>query len=109
MATVFSGLAARDSGQDPASAVEQAINGLDGNGELIRSGLYAAAHRLFTSGDSPPSRVPISVPEVPELPDYARLPNELSRVASFWLDTYIAFSQEWSPRAYEDFHEACAM
>lgn len=26
-----------------------------------------------------------------------------------WLDDYVEFSRKWSPRAYDDFHEACAL
>lgn len=28
---------------------------------------------------------------------------------SSWLEDYIDFSRKWSPRAYDDFHEACAL
>jgi Protein of unknown function (DUF3987) len=44
--------------------------------------------------------------DVPPLPDDARLPANRGQDASPWLDEYIAFSREWSPRAFEGFHEA---
>src|SRR6266567_2779857 len=43
------------------------------------------------------------------LPESARLPASASNGASPWLDEYIAFSRKWSPRAYDDFHEAVGL
>lgn len=45
----------------------------------------------------------------PPLPASARLPADLGRDASPWLDSYIAFSRRWSPRAFDGFHEACGL
>jgi len=45
----------------------------------------------------------------PPLLDYACLEEELGRDACPWLDAYVAFSQTWSPRSFEGFHEACAI
>ncbi len=45
--------------------------------------------------------------EVPELPQWAR--TDLGAGASPWLDAYASFSREWSPRAYDGFHEACGI
>ena len=43
---------------------------------------------------------------VPELPKAAQLPVELGAQASPWLNAYIAHSRHWSPRSFDDFHEA---
>jgi hypothetical protein len=50
-----------------------------------------------------------STVDIPPLPDQARVDESLAATASPWLDAYIAFSQEWSPRAYDGFHEACGV
>lgn len=46
---------------------------------------------------------------MPALPESAYLNPELGADACPWLDDYIAFSRKWSPREYDDFHEACAV
>ena len=43
------------------------------------------------------------------LPEEARVDPNLAGEASPWLDSYITFSREWSPRAYDGFHEAVAL
>lgn len=48
-------------------------------------------------------------PDCLTLPEYAQLDPELSKNASPWLASYVAFSKRWSPRAYEGFHEAVAL
>ncbi|SRR6266567_3296679 len=53
-------------------------------------------------------------PEMPlstcaPLPASAMIPEEAGTWASTWLDEYIAFSRQWSPRAYDDFHEAVGL
>ncbi len=45
----------------------------------------------------------------PPLPASAHLPEGLGRDACLLLDEYIAFSRLWSPRSFDDFHEACAL
>ena len=46
---------------------------------------------------------------VTALPAYARLPEDLGRDACRWLDDYVRFSQTWSPRSFDGFHEACGL
>jgi hypothetical protein len=46
---------------------------------------------------------------VPPLPAYGRLPEDLGRDACRWLDDYVRFSQTWSPRSFDGFHEACGL
>jgi hypothetical protein len=46
---------------------------------------------------------------IPPLPSYAVLPDDLGRDACPWLDEYITFSRQWSPRSYDGYHEACAL
>lgn len=43
------------------------------------------------------------------LPESAELQEGLGGDASPWLDGYIAFSRKWSPRAFNGFHESCAL
>lgn len=45
----------------------------------------------------------------PALPLRARTRDDLAATASRWLDQYIDFSRKWSPRSYDDFHEACGL
>ena len=47
--------------------------------------------------------------EVPILPESAQLDPELGDGVANWLDEYVALSRLWSPRAYDDFHIACAL
>lgn len=47
--------------------------------------------------------------DMAELPDYARADPTQGADACKWLDDYVAFSREWSPRAYDSLHEACAL
>lgn len=42
---------------------------------------------------------------IPLLPESLQLDEELANTACPWLNEYIAFSQRWSPRSYEGFHE----
>lgn len=47
--------------------------------------------------------------DVPALPEAARIDPALGANVCKWLDEYAALSQAWSPRAYADFHTACAL
>ncbi len=62
---------------------------------------------LSDDDDETPLRAPIS--SCPALPAFAQLPDDLGRDACPLLDEYIAFSRQWSPRSYDDFHEACML
>jgi polyhydroxyalkanoate synthesis regulator phasin len=44
-----------------------------------------------------------------DLPEYARLDLTLGLDACPWLDEYIKFSRQWSPRAYDLYHTACGL
>lgn len=44
-----------------------------------------------------------------DLPAKLKFPPALAAEASPWLDEYIEFSRLWSPRAYDDFHEAVGL
>jgi hypothetical protein len=46
---------------------------------------------------------------MPDLPDSAWIDPDLGQDACKWLDEYIDFSREWSPRAYDGFHIACGL
>lgn len=63
--------------------------------------------------DNAPSILPtIKNPDVPALPDYARLTPaqlELATDAGAWLDDYIAFATEASPLTPRSFHEAAGL
>jgi hypothetical protein len=45
----------------------------------------------------------------PELPASVKIDEACAAEASPFLDEYIAFSKQWAPRAYEDFHEAVGL
>jgi hypothetical protein len=45
----------------------------------------------------------------PELPKEARLPNTLEQEGCHWLDEYVDFSSDWSPRSYDGYHEAIGL
>ncbi len=62
---------------------------------------------MQTAPTPPPSARPAST--CPPLPDEAHLPDNLGRHASPWLDAYIDYSRTWSPRAYDNFHEAVGL
>jgi hypothetical protein len=45
----------------------------------------------------------------PPLPEAARLAPGLSAGACPWLDDYVAYSRQWSPRAYDGFHRSVGL
>jgi hypothetical protein len=62
---------------------------------------------LFTTA---PQEVEVVEQElVPRLPSYAAIDPALAVAASPWLDSYIAFSRQWSPESYDGFHEAIGL
>lgn len=46
---------------------------------------------------------------MPAVPEDVRAVELLGVDACPWLDDYIAFSRHWSPRGFDDFHEACGL
>lgn len=46
---------------------------------------------------------------MPPLPAHAHIDSCIAEGASPWLDEYIQFSQLWSPRAHDDFHESVGL
>jgi hypothetical protein len=65
-----------------------------------------AARRRNGPGPGPQPTDPYACPE---LPAAARVDEARAAQASIFLDDYIAFSQQWAPRAYQGFHEAAAL
>lgn len=60
----------------------------------------------------PPQPKPEPKPElleIPSIPREARLAPEIGADACPWLDQYIEFSRQWSPRSFDGFHEATAL
>lgn len=49
------------------------------------------------------------IKSVPELPQEARLPHHLEVEGCEWLDSYVEFSQCWSPRSFDGYHEAIGL
>jgi len=45
----------------------------------------------------------------PDLAAEAQIPEELGEGACKWLDDYVKYSREWSPRAYDGYHELCGL
>lgn len=72
-----------------------------------------ADKRLYVliAGDKPPAEPPkpSALTDMPELPIAARVSEELGMEASPWLNDYIAHSRYWSPRSFDDFHEAIGL
>jgi hypothetical protein len=52
---------------------------------------------------------PIDGNGMPDLPESAWIDPDIGQDACQWLDDYINFSREWSPRAYDGFHVACGL
>lgn len=67
----------------------------------------ADVSRSTEDDDPPPPHIPAS--SFPELPEVAQADEAIGADACPWLDAYIAFSRQWSPRSYDDFHEACGL
>lgn len=107
------GIAPADCGEW-AETVSAVFDGYAGGGTEGARRVWATiakanpgAARLI-AGDPPRAR-PMEPPPndgVPELPKAAQLPAELGAQASPWLNAYIAHSRHWSPRSFDDFHEA---
>lgn len=57
----------------------------------------------------PAKAAPASDVEFVDLPAAVQFPADMAAEAAPWLDDYVAHSREWSPRAYDDFHEACGL
>lgn len=108
----------------------QALRGLgsadqyDGDGMtvayLLNGGDPETALRLMTAErrkavaavdpETPPIELePLPGVDMPPLPEAARVDPALGVGACPWLDAYIDYSRQWSPRAYDGFHEACAV
>lgn len=62
--------------------------------------------RLVSGGGPETQKTPSTIPELSEA---AKLPEGLGADACPWLDDYIAFSERWSPRSFEGFHEGTAL
>ena len=68
---------------------------------------FPAAARLVAEDPAPiRAAAPQATDAMPELPASARLPEGLGDSASPWLNAYIEHSRYWSPRSFDDFHEA---
>jgi hypothetical protein len=47
--------------------------------------------------------------DVPDLPQSAYIDPREGEGASPWLEAYVNFSRQWSPRSFEDFHFSCGL
>lgn len=47
--------------------------------------------------------------DMPALPEAARIDPAIGAGVAPWLDAYVKFSRQWSPRAFDGFHVACAL
>jgi hypothetical protein len=112
-----------DNGLDPATLADPAdwptayrmiVLALQGGASIedVKRGLSNEELDAFFEPDpdaEPPEPPDFDAVEVPELPRAAQIDPALGIDASPWLDAYTAFSRNWSPRAYDGFHEACAL
>lgn len=94
--------------EDAAQRLVQAA--YHANGTLADDVADIGAELARLSGQPQTARPALAVAPVPDmstcpaLPASAQLDPGLSAEASPWLDSYIAFSRQWAPRAYEGFH-----
>ncbi len=113
-------IAARDQKADPKSGAANPVNSgstvsandLDGSiadltgaeiADMIRNAVFAAD----VKADLQPAQEFFDHDNVHPLPKSCRIDPLAGATACHWLDTYIKFSKEWSPRGYEGFHEGC--
>ncbi|MBV6452070.1 MAG: hypothetical protein MHPDNHAH_02821 [Anaerolineales bacterium] len=47
--------------------------------------------------------------DAPDLPKEAKLPHDLELAGCPWLDQYVEFSDKWSPRSFDGYHEAIGL
>lgn len=76
--------------------------------ENLRSAIRVNGHHPQETSENNQSE-DIEGIDIPDLPEAARIDPAISSNVSPWLNTYIAFSRQWSPRAFDGFHEACAL
>ena len=78
---------------------------------LIRQlGVLRAKNQQDSAAELEPALVKsYDLSECPVLPETAQLDPALGLDAAPWLDSYIAFSRMWAPRAYDDFHESTGL
>jgi hypothetical protein len=119
----------RDSGLSKAEArryMQEYARGVPGKNYTEKEALlslksaYSTTQRDPAKNNTPAPKagtVPIEEPAQPEdpdditpaLPETAQLEEPEGNGACKWLEDYIRFSKKWSPRAYDLFHESCAL
>lgn len=77
--------------------------------EAIWAAVFAAKPGADLDELIPPPPPEPGAIEIPELPESARLDPAQGAGVCPWLDSYVSFSRRWSPRAFDDFHTACAL
>src|SRR5579885_1240097 len=94
------------------SELENIFEKTNGSGAAVQQALVPLKKKhpdfaeLFSSHELPPE-IEIKPEEIcPPLPDFARLPENLSAGASPLMDLYIDYSKKVSPEGFEHFHEA---
>jgi hypothetical protein len=91
-------------------AAKQAFTGsMDGDVSRISAKMADLDDHLHQKPVGLEAISPSKFLEIPPLPEAARVDPALGIDACPWLDDYVAFSRKWSPRAYDSFHEACAL
>lgn len=81
-------------------------------GVIARFNVLSRSHpglAQLVAGDGPLVIPPEPIVAAPALPAGVLLPVDLAMQASPWLDAYVAHSRHWSPRSFDDFHEAIAI
>jgi len=82
-----------------------------GDFAAVTRALVTEGYHVYTAYTGPlvVDDVPVILQVRPDpmvLPRQALQPDALAAQGCPWLDTYIAYSRRWSPRSYDDFHEA---
>jgi len=76
------------------------------NGKVSYADLLAS--NLHNPSDLLPTR-PTLESFIPPLPEAVEHDPAMAAKASPWLDAYVKFSRQWSPRAHDDFHESVGL
>lgn len=76
------------------------------NGKVSVADMLASS--LHSPEDLLPTR-PTLESFIPALPASVEQDPALAAKASPWLDAYVKFSQQWSPRSHDDFHESVGL
>lgn len=91
---------------DQPNEFEKALNNLAKDNDYVAEFIRQTANKR--AKEIKPIKA-MDLYDIPPLPDNAKIPEELGKNACTWLNDYIDYSREWSPRAYDYYHELCGL